>query len=198
MVGIAPAKLEGHAAEDEPEQHGGERCIKRGQDDRIGKRKGGEQPAAAEHQPGLIAVPNGRNGVHRLIALLAELEQREENADAEIKAIHHHISGNGKGDQEGPDDGEIHGVLVSIVTRAQAGDQWDFVIDREARVPSWTPASAGVTTCYHDEFSGLLTAADGVMPALRMGAFTGSASPSRGGLAIRRRIYQVPAAKTAK
>ena len=83
-------------------------------------------------------------------------------------------------------------------TPAQAGDQWDFVIDREARAPTWTPASAGVTTCYHDEFSGLLTAADGVMPALRMGAFTGSASPSRGGLAIRRRIYQVPAAKTAK
>ena len=104
MAGIAPAELEGDAAEDEAEQHRGQRRVERRQDDRVGERKGGEQPAAAEHQPGLVAVPHRRDRVHRLVALLADAEGGEEDADAEVEPVHHHIGGDGEGDDERPDD----------------------------------------------------------------------------------------------
>ena len=104
VAGIAPAELEGDAAEDEAEQHRDQRRVERGQDDRISEREGGEQPAAAEHQPGLVAVPDRRDRVHRLVALLADREAREEDADAEIEPVHHHIGRDREGDDEGPDD----------------------------------------------------------------------------------------------
>jgi hypothetical protein len=104
---IAPAELEGDAAEDEAEQHRGERRVERRQDDRVGQWKGREQPAAAQHQPGLVAVPDRRDRVHRLVPLLADAKAGKEDADAEIEAVHDHVHRDGKGDQERPDDGEI-------------------------------------------------------------------------------------------
>src|ERR1700722_4559922 len=52
-----PAEFEGDAAQDQAEQHRDRRQIKRRLQDRIGVREGGEQPVAAEHEPGLVAVP---------------------------------------------------------------------------------------------------------------------------------------------
>jgi hypothetical protein len=42
--------------------------VERRHDDGVGERKDGEQPAAAEHQPGLVAVPDGRDRVHHDVA----------------------------------------------------------------------------------------------------------------------------------
>ena len=99
---VAPAELEGDAAEHQPQQHRDHQRIGRGQDDRIGEREGGEQAAAAHHQPGLVAVPDRRDGVHRLVALLAHREAGEQDADAEVEAVHHHIGEHGEGDDRRP------------------------------------------------------------------------------------------------
>ena len=104
---IAPAELERDAAEDQPEQHCDDQRVGRRQDDRIGEREGGEQAAAAHHQPGLVAVPDRRDRVHRLVALVADREAREEDADAEIEAVHDDIGEDREADDPGPDDGEI-------------------------------------------------------------------------------------------
>ena len=108
MPGIAKTELEGDAAEDQAEQHGGERRVERRQDDGIGQRKGRHQPAAAQHQPRLVPVPDRRDGVHRRIPLGPDAEGGEEDADAEVEAVHHDIHADGKGDDAGPDDREIH------------------------------------------------------------------------------------------
>ena len=91
MARVAPAKLERHAAEHQPQQHRDDQRIGRRQNDRIGERERRHQPAAAEHQPGLVAVPHRRDRVHRLIALLADRKAGKQDADAEIEAVHHDI-----------------------------------------------------------------------------------------------------------
>ncbi len=106
MTRLAPTKLERHAAKDKAEKHRDDRRIERRQNDRIGQRKSCQQPAATHHQPGLVAVPDGRNGVHRLIAFLAHREEGKEDADAEIEAVHEHIGGDGEGDDARPDQCE--------------------------------------------------------------------------------------------
>ena len=104
---VAPAKFKRHAAENERQQHRGERRIERRQYDGIGERKGCEQTTAAHHQPGFVAVPDRRDAVHRGIPLLANGKAREQNANTEIEAVHHDISHDRKGDDRGPDDGQV-------------------------------------------------------------------------------------------
>ena len=72
VAGIAPAEFERDAAEHEAEQHRDQRRVERGHHDRISEREGGEQPAAAEHQPGFVAVPDRRDRIHRGVALAAD------------------------------------------------------------------------------------------------------------------------------
>ena len=70
MRRIAPAELEGHAAEHQTQQHGDQRRIQRRlYHDAIRQRKRRHQPTAAEHQPGLVAIPHRCDGVHRRVAL---------------------------------------------------------------------------------------------------------------------------------
>ncbi len=107
MPRIAPAELEGDAAQHEAEQHRDQRRIERGQDDRIGQREGGHQAPAAQHQPGLVAVPDRRDAVHRDVPLMADLEAGEEDADAQIEAVHDDIGDDREADDPGPDDGEV-------------------------------------------------------------------------------------------
>ena len=102
MAGIAPAELEGDAAEDETQQHGDNRRVEGRQDDRISEREGGEEAAAAEHEPGLVAVPHRRDRVHRNVALLARRERREQEADAEVEPVHDHIGEDREGDEHRP------------------------------------------------------------------------------------------------
>src|SRR5690606_4956339 len=66
-----------------------------------------EQAAAAQHQPGLVAVPHRRHGVDRLVALAADGEHREQDADAQVEAVHHHVGEHREQDDAGPDHGEV-------------------------------------------------------------------------------------------
>src|SRR3546814_4233805 len=77
------AELEGDAAEDEAEQHGDERRIERRKDGGVGQREDREKADAAEHQPGLVAVPDGGDGIHRDVAVVPLVDQREQHARSE-------------------------------------------------------------------------------------------------------------------
>src|SRR5262249_55387858 len=61
VFGVPVAELEGDAAEDEREQHDQDREIDRRYDDRESEREGSQQAKAAQHQPGLVAVPDRRD-----------------------------------------------------------------------------------------------------------------------------------------
>src|SRR5437868_8138514 len=121
MAGIAPAEFESDTAEDQAEQHGDERRVERRQDDRISERERRHQPAAAEHQPGLVAVPDRRDRVHRAIASPSDRESGEEDADAEIEAVHDDVHRDREGDDHGPDHGEVHQPSSPPGSTAAAG-----------------------------------------------------------------------------
>jgi hypothetical protein len=70
---------------------------------RLGKRY---PQSAALHQPGFIAVPEGRDRVHDQVALRFLWIERKKNANAEIEAIEHHIHRDRKADDQRPHDGQ--------------------------------------------------------------------------------------------
>ena len=85
------AELEGDAAQDEPDQHQDDGDVERGQHDGISERKGREQPASAQDQPRLVAVPERRHRCHHGVAVLVGGRKREEHAEAEIVAAEQHV-----------------------------------------------------------------------------------------------------------
>ena len=107
------------------------------------------------------------------IALPPGIEGREQDADAEIEAVHHHIGENRKGDDEGPDDGEIH------------------------HTGSFSPGACVGSVSSPPGF----WVGPGVIPAVRIGPtsprFT-PYSPACGALPISLRIYHTPMPNTVK
>src|SRR5690606_30900740 len=65
---------------------------------------------AAEHQPGLVAVPHRRDRIDRLVTAVAGRERGKQDPDAEVEAVHHHVGEDGEQDQPGPhgDDVDAH------------------------------------------------------------------------------------------
>ena len=110
MVRIAPPEFEGDAAKNQPHEHRDHGRIGCRQNDGIGERKRGEQHSAAEHQPGLVAVPYRRNRVHGLIPLGAHGKRREEDADTEIEAVHHDVGEYRERNDEDPNDTKVGAV----------------------------------------------------------------------------------------
>src|SRR5436190_24365859 len=80
-------KLKRNAAEYQRQQHHDHRQIKGWHDDRIGNRERDQETGAAEHEPGLVAVPEWCDRAHHLVALAFALGERKQNADAEIEAV---------------------------------------------------------------------------------------------------------------
>ena len=106
MRGIAPTELEGDAAEDQRQQHRDDRRVQRRQHDAVGHRERRHQPAAAQHQPRLVAVPHRRDRVHG-VGPFVLLQGREQDTDAQVEAIQHDIGEDREGDDEGPDGGQV-------------------------------------------------------------------------------------------
>ena len=75
----------------------------------VGQREYRHQPAAAQHQPGFVAVPDRGDGIHHHVAVVLFFGKREEDADTEIEAVEDHVGKHRKGDEAGPDEGEING-----------------------------------------------------------------------------------------
>ena len=172
MPGVTPAIFERHAAEYEAQQHRDDQRIGRGQDHRIGERESGKQAPSPQHQPGLVPVPHRRDRVHRPVTLAPCGEGREQDADAEIEAVHHHIGEDGKGDDEGPDNGQIH------------------------HTGSFSDGAEGSVSSPSGFWVG-----PGVMPAVRIGPVSPRLtpySPACGALPISLRIYHTPIPNTVK
>ena len=102
------ADLERHAAEDQAHQHEDQRQIQRRQHRRIDDREHRVQPGAAQYEPGFVAVPHGRDGVHHQVAFLLVREEREDDADAEVEAVEHDVHEEPQCDDRGPDYGDVH------------------------------------------------------------------------------------------
>ena len=166
---IAPAVLEGDPAKHEAEQHGDDKRIGRRQHDRISQREGREEAAPAEHQPGLVTIPHRSDGVHRPVPALPDLKGREQDADAEVETVHDNIGEDGEGDDESPDDGQVHHTSS---LSAGSGSSWPGFWVGPGVIPAVRigPVSPRLTP----------------------------ASPTCGTLPIRRRMYQTPTPKTAK
>src|SRR5690606_16394319 len=62
---------------------------------------------AAQNEPGLVAVPEGSDGVHHHVALLLAAGEGEQDGYAEIEAVEDDIHGHGGADEACPDNGEI-------------------------------------------------------------------------------------------
>ncbi len=103
------AQLKADAAENQRQQHDEDREIERRQDHRIGKREGGEERDPAEHQPGLVAVPDRRDRVHHQVARLLAWRGAEEDANAEVEPVHQHIHEDPEAEDQRPDRDEIEG-----------------------------------------------------------------------------------------
>ena len=84
-------ELERDAAEDETEQHREDREVERRQDDRERERERGEERNPAEHEPGLVPVPDRRDRGHHQIAGAIVRREREKDPDAEVEAVEQHI-----------------------------------------------------------------------------------------------------------
>ena len=62
------AELEGDAAKDQGDEHEDDRHVERRHEHRIGDVEDREEAAAAEDQPGLVAVPDRRDREHHPVA----------------------------------------------------------------------------------------------------------------------------------
>ncbi|MNZ60443.1 hypothetical protein D3C78_785130 [compost metagenome] len=109
------AEFKGHAAEDQPEQHQGERDGQRIEDHRVGQREGAKQRRTAQYQPGFVAVPHRGDGVHHHITVTAVLNPGEQDADTQIKAVHYHVHHGAEHDDHKPNQRKInaHAQLLS-------------------------------------------------------------------------------------
>ena len=62
--------------------------------------------AEDEHQPGFVAIPDRRGGVHHVVELMLVLGERGEDAQAEHEAVEQHVHQHAEADDAEPDDGE--------------------------------------------------------------------------------------------
>src|SRR4029453_18957189 len=88
-------------------QHEHQRDVERTQQHGIGEREGREQSRAAEHKPSLVSIPDRRHSVHHRITVFPVAYEREQDADAEVEAIHDNIHHQSKCYDESPDYWEI-------------------------------------------------------------------------------------------
>ena len=106
------SELERHPAQDQGEQHDHHGDVERRHDHGVSGRKGGQQPAAAHHQPGLVAVPDRRDSVHHQVAVGRVAREGEQDPDAEVEAVQQHIEQHRDGQDTRHDQGQVeaHGA----------------------------------------------------------------------------------------
>ena len=85
------AKLERHAAQDQAQQHDDKGKIEGRQQRRIDDRESAPQDHRGDHQPGLVAVPDRRDGAQHRAAPGFAVRQAEQHADAEIETVEQHV-----------------------------------------------------------------------------------------------------------
>ncbi len=157
VIGLE-AELERHAAKDQPQQHEDQRQVERAEHHRVGQRKRGQQASAAQHQPGLVAVPHGGHRVHHHVAVMTVRHEGIQHADAQVETVHHHVHHHAKEDDDGPDQREVDAhddqLLLSARRLAEATafgtSPGSSTADNGlAGVPStaWPPSGSGSPSC---------------------------------------------------
>ena len=128
-VGVAlPAVLEAHVAHDECEEQDEQRQVEGGEHRGVPLGERREGGATGGEQPDLVAVPVRADGrEHDPAALLgvggvrARAEDRQQHADAEVEALEDEVAGPQDRDEDEPDEGEIHDVVLFLSRRTGEG-----------------------------------------------------------------------------
>ncbi len=110
------AQLEGHAAQHQSHQHRDHRQVERGQYHSVGPRKSREQDADAQHEPGLVRIPEGpdRSDHHGLLGLAC---RGHEHSDSEVVAVKHHVGQHRKPHQHHENKREVHFLVQMTALR---------------------------------------------------------------------------------
>ena len=109
-AGLLGAELEGHRPQDHDQQDQHEREIQPREQRRVGQREDGEQDAATEHQPDLVAIPDRADAVEERAPLHVGARQRQQqDPDAHVEAVEDQVAGDDHDEQEEPDVVEGHG-----------------------------------------------------------------------------------------
>src|SRR5262249_31021845 len=88
-----------------------------------GERKGGEQADPAEHEPGLVPVPDWRDGIHDQRALLSSVRQPVEHADAEIEAVEEDVEEHAHAEDDSPERHEVERHHAPVIGSAVTGSR---------------------------------------------------------------------------
>ena len=96
---VLAAKLKGHSAHDEGQQHQKQGQIKTAEHRGIDRRKRGKQSAARGEQPDFIAVPEGLNGMNECGALILLFGKQVPKTNAEVKAVQDGITDHENADE---------------------------------------------------------------------------------------------------
>ncbi len=105
--------------------------------------EGGQQADDAQHQPGLVAVPDRRDRVHDEVARRGVRREAEEDADPEIEAVQHHVEEDTEAEDDGPERDEIDhddfscppspsGECIDRPARPAALHRFAFLVGRAA------------------------------------------------------------------
>src|SRR3546814_4474583 len=92
MASWAPIPVRGSALAREAVGQAVRRQVQRREHQRVGLGERRQQAGAAEHQPGLVAVPDGRGGIHHVVELGLVLGERREDAQPEHEAVEQYRS----------------------------------------------------------------------------------------------------------
>ena len=111
VLGIPKAKLERNTAEHERKQHHEDREIDRWNDDGESERKGCQQAEPAEHQPGLVPVPDRCDRIHDRVAGRGIRREAIEHADTEIEAVEHDVEEHRHPEDQRPDRDEVEDLV---------------------------------------------------------------------------------------
>ena len=101
------AKLEGHPAEDQPEEHDDERHVKGGKGDAVKKGEGPEEHPAQNDKPGLVILPHALEACHHDAPLLFIPGNEGHHSHAQIETVGNGIIEDKKTDDQKPDFGNV-------------------------------------------------------------------------------------------
>ena len=100
------AELERHAAQHEADQHRDHRKVEGAEDHPVRHRERDQQQSHAEHEPGLVRVPEGRDRRDHH-ALFVGVARGHEHADAEVVAVQHDVGEDRRAHQHGEHERQV-------------------------------------------------------------------------------------------
>ena len=107
------AKVKGHAAQYQANQHHGHRQIQRAQNHAMRHGEYREQNTDAQHQPGFIGIPErAYAGDHGVLVVFAGTAHQ--HAHAQVVAVQNHIGQHGQAHHDQKDDGHPAGGLRQV------------------------------------------------------------------------------------